>query len=319
MDEGLMIEVKNLCKSYKEVDVLNGLDLNVKRGEIFTLLGVNGAGKTTMVKILSTLLKPDQGSIKVAGVDVVKEPEEVKRHIALTGQYAAVDEILSGRENLTMMAQLLRVDNYKEIIEKLLFDFDLLEAADRRVATYSGGMKRKLDIAMSLIGDPSVIFLDEPTTGLDPQSRKVMWKMIQDFASNGVTIFLTTQYLDEAEALADRVAILDKGRIIAEGRVHELKDIMTSSIIKLTFKTEEETLKAKMLLNDYNPEIDVTYKELLVETHDSMGVITQMFDRLKTTNIEIKNLEQKKASLEDVFLHVVSEDMEREMKDAISS
>lgn len=307
-----MIEISNLCKSFNEVEVLKGIDLKVEKGSIFALLGSNGAGKTTVIKILSTLLKPDGGTVKLAGIDVAKKPSEVKKHIALTGQYAAVDEILTGRENLDMIGKLLDIDNRKEKVERLLMKFRLLEDANRRVSTYSGGMKRKIDIAMSLIGMPSVIFLDEPTTGLDPMSRKSMWKMIKELSETGITIFLTTQYLDEAEYLADKIAIVNGGVIIAEGTNDELKDIIASNIIKLSFGSEEDFYKAQLLLKDYRPVMGVNSCELKIETHESMVQVFGVFDLLKDHHIKIKNFEKKKASLEEVFLKVISEDRERE-------
>ena len=235
VNKEIIIKILKLTKSYKDVEVLKGIDLDIEKGSIFALLGPNGAGKTTTIKILSTLIKPDDGEVMLADIDILKKPQEAKKHIALTGQYAAVDDVLTGRENLKMIGKLLGVDNTSEKVEKLLKQFDLGNDADRRVSTYSRGMKRKIDIAMSLMGTPGVIFLDEPTTGLDPQSRKRMWKMIKHLSNNGVTIFLTTQYLDEAEALADKIAILDRGVIIAQGTNDEIKDIIPSNILELYF------------------------------------------------------------------------------------
>lgn len=318
MDEQMIIRTRNLTKSFKEVKVLNGINLSVEKGHVFALLGSNGAGKTTTIRILSTLLKPDSGEVELAGFSVVKEPKEVIKHIALTGQYAAVDGVLTGRENLNMMGALLNIEKRKETVEKLLTQFDLLAAADRQVSTYSGGMRRKLDIAMSLIGNPSVIFLDEPTTGLDPQSRKTMWKMIKALSSKGVTIFLTTQYLDEAEALADKIVILDKGKIIAEGTNEELKDIIASNVITLTFKNEEDTLKAKLLLQEFSMTMDQNSNELKIEIHDSINEMMLIFQRLKNGKIEVVNFEKKNASLEDVFLELIEDDNERSMKNAVS-
>ena len=210
------IQVSGLEKSYGELHVLRGVDLDVARGSIFALLGSNGAGKTTIVKILSTLLKPDAGTATVQGFDVGTQPADVRDSISLTGQFAAVDEILTGRENLVLVARLRHLADAGQIADDLLARFQLTDAGQRRVSTYSGGMRRRLDIAMSLIGDPPVIFLDEPTTGLDPQSRVEVWQSIKELAGKGTTVLLTTQYLDEAERLADRIAILHEGRIIAE-------------------------------------------------------------------------------------------------------
>jgi len=219
------IQVKGLQKSYKKVHVLKGVDFEVEKGSIFALLGSNGAGKTTIVKILTTLLKQDGGTASVNGFDVVANPDQVRQSISLTGQFAAVDEILTGRENLIMIANLRHLKNPREVAEDLLNRFGLSDAADRRVSTYSGGMRRRLDISMSLVGKPQVIFLDEPTTGLDPEGRIEVWKTVKALAANGTTVFLTTQYLDEAEQLADRIAILHEGRIIANGTLADLKKL----------------------------------------------------------------------------------------------
>jgi ABC-2 type transport system ATP-binding protein len=217
------IQVKGLQKSFNQLHVLKGVDFEVKKGTIFALLGSNGAGKTTIVKILTTLLKQDGGSATVNGFDVVSKPDNVRQSISLTGQFAAVDEILTGRENLIMIARLRHLKNARQVADDLLERFGLTDAADRRVATYSGGMRRRLDIAMSLVGTPQLIFLDEPTTGLDPEARLEVWKTVKALAANGTTVFLTTQYLEEAEQLADRIAILHEGKIIANGTLEELK------------------------------------------------------------------------------------------------
>ncbi len=217
------ILVKGLKKSYQNVAVLEGVDFEVKKGSIFALLGSNGAGKTTIVKILSTLLKQDSGHVTVNGLDVTSMPDQVRQSISLTGQFAAVDEVLTGRENLMMIARLRHLNNPRQEAEDLLNRFGLTDAADRRASTYSGGMRRRLDIAMSLVGKSPLIFLDEPTTGLDPEARIEVWKMVKELASSGTTVLLTTQYLEEAEQLADRIAILHQGRIILSGTLVELK------------------------------------------------------------------------------------------------
>ncbi|GHJ54392.1 glycosyl transferase family 8 [Nonomuraea sp. TT08I-71] len=222
----LAIHVKGLQKSYGKLEVLKGVDFAVASGSIFALLGSNGAGKTTVVRILSTLLKPDGGSASVNGFDAVSQPEEVRASISLTGQFAAVDQILTGRENLIMVARLRQVKNPRQVADDLLERFGLTDAGGRRVATYSGGMRRRLDIAMSLIGDPPVIFLDEPTTGLDPEGRIEVWKEIQSLAGKGTTVLLTTQYLEEAEKLADRIAILHQGTIIVSGTLADLRQLL---------------------------------------------------------------------------------------------
>lgn len=219
------IEVKGLKKSFKDTEVLKGVDFEVEKGSILALLGSNGAGKTTVVNILSTLLAPDGGSASVCGFDVITQPEKVRENISLTGQFAAVDDILTGRENLILIAKLRGIKNPTQTAEDMLKRFGLSFASNKRVGNYSGGMVRRLDIAMSLIGSPAVIFLDEPTTGLDPEGRLEVWKTVKELANSGVTILLTTQYLDEAEQLADKIAILSEGKIIADGTLEELKKL----------------------------------------------------------------------------------------------
>ena len=241
MMQNLSIQSKGLQKSYKQLHVLKGVDFEVEKGSIFALLGSNGAGKTTIVKILTTLLKQDSGTATVNGFDVTSKPDDVRQSISLTGQFAAVDEILTGRENLIMIARLRHLNNPRQVAEELLKRFGLIEAADRRVSTYSGGMRRRLDIAMSLVGKPQVIFLDEPTTGLDPEARLEVWKIVKELADGGTTVFLTTQYLDEAEQIADRIAILHEGRIIANGTLAELKKLFPPA--KVEYIEKQPTLE----------------------------------------------------------------------------
>ncbi|MBL7252706.1 ABC transporter ATP-binding protein [Paractinoplanes lichenicola] len=240
-----VISVNGLRKSYGKLDVLKGVDFDVARGSIFALLGSNGAGKTTVVRILSTLLKPDDGSATVNGYDVVKQPAQVRGAISLTGQFAAVDEILTGRENLILLGKLRRVKNPQRVADDLLARFSLTEASGRRVGTYSGGMRRRLDIAMSLIGDPPVIFLDEPTTGLDPEARIEVWNEIQKLAGGGTTVLLTTQYLEEAEKLADRIAILHEGTIIVSGTLADLRKLLPPA--KVEYVERQPTLEEVFL------------------------------------------------------------------------
>jgi ABC-2 type transport system ATP-binding protein len=239
------IRVSGLEKSFKELHVLRGVDFDVARGSIFALLGSNGAGKTTVVKILSTLLRQDSGTADVNGFDVATESQDVRESISLTGQFAAVDEILTGRENLVLIAQLRHVPEPGAIADGLLARFSLTEAGDRRAGTYSGGMRRRLDIAMSLIGDPPVIFLDEPTTGLDPQARIEVWQTVKALAERGTTVLLTTQYLDEAEQLADRIAILHEGRIIVNGTLAELTQLLPAA--KVEYVQKQPTLEEVFL------------------------------------------------------------------------
>ena len=239
--QDVSIQVKGLQKSYKQLHVLKGVDFEVERGRIFALLGSNGAGKTTIVRILSTLLKHDSGVAIVSGFDARSEPDHVRQSISLTGQFAAVDEFLTGRENLAMIARLRHLKNPHQVAEELLKRLGLTDAADRRVSTYSGGMRRRLDLAMSFVGKPQVIFLDEPTNGLDPESRIVVWKMVKELAGSGTTVFLTTQHLEEAEQLADRIAILHEGRIIISGTLAELKGLLPPA--KIEYVEKQPTLE----------------------------------------------------------------------------
>jgi ABC-2 type transport system ATP-binding protein len=233
---GPALRVEGLVKSFGAVEVLRGVSFEVEPGSIFALLGSNGSGKTTTVRILATLLPADAGTASVNGFDVGREPMDVRRSFSLTGQFAAVDEILTGRENLVLIARLRHVDDPGRVADELLEQFSLTEASSRRVATYSGGMRRRLDIAMSLIGDPPVIFLDEPTTGLDPEARHEVWNTVRELAARGTTVLLTTQYLDEAEQLADRIAILHEGRIIADGTLAELKRLFPAATVEYVEK-----------------------------------------------------------------------------------
>ena len=239
--QGPAIHVQGLEKSYKELQVLRGVDFDVARGSIFALLGSNGAGKTTVVRILSTLLRPDAGTAVVNGFDIATQAPNVRESFSLTGQFAAVDEILSGRENLVLVARLRHLKDPGRIADDLLQRFGLTDAAARRVSTYSGGMRRRLDIAMSLIGNPPVIFLDEPTTGLDPQARIEVWQTVQELAGRGTTVLLTTQHLDEAEHLADRIAILHEGRIIVNGTLAELRQVLPPA--KVEYVEKQPTLE----------------------------------------------------------------------------
>jgi ABC-2 type transport system ATP-binding protein len=231
-----VIDISAVDKSFGDLEVLRGVDLDVERGSVLALLGSNGAGKTTLVNILSTLIRLDAGSARVAGFDVASQPGQVRESISLTGQFAAVDEVLTGRENLVLIARLRHVPDPGRVADDLLERFGLTDAATRRAGTYSGGMRRRLDIAMSLVADPPVIFLDEPTTGLDPQSRAEVWRTVRALADGGTTVLLTTQYLDEAEQLADRIAILHEGRIIVNGTLAELAQLLPASTVEYVEK-----------------------------------------------------------------------------------
>ncbi|MDF2587930.1 MAG: export transporter ATP-binding protein [Anaerocolumna sp.] len=236
-----IIQIKNVKKAYKDVEVLKGVNFEVEQGGIFALLGSNGAGKTTMIKIMATLLKADTGSVMVGGFDIDKNPGDIRGLISLTGQFAAIDEILTGRENLQMIAKLRHLKNPNQIADELIKRFNMTEAADRRVGTYSGGMKRRIDIAMSLVGNPKIIFLDEPTTGLDPEARLEVWKIVKELSAAGTTVFLTTQYLEEAEQLADKIAILHGGKIIALDTLEGLKKLFPPA--KVEYVEKQPTLE----------------------------------------------------------------------------
>jgi ABC-2 type transport system ATP-binding protein len=299
-----VIEAKNLTKSYGTNHVLKGINLKVERGTMLALLGPNGAGKTTTVRILSTLLSHDGGSVSVEGYDVVKEAEKVRSVIGLTGQSAAVDELLTGRENLVMMGRLYRLtpESAKARAQELLEEFDLVKAADRPAKTYSGGMRRRLDLAVSLIATPPVIFLDEPTTGLDPRSRLAMWDIIKKLMDNGTTILLTTQYLEEADQLADRIVVIDGGKVIAEGTAKELKSKVGKDRLELTFGAEK-TLNAatKVLGRDVIDTDDKEYS-VTVMINDTNVDIKKALDTLAKEKIAIQSMAVHKPTLDDVFL-----------------
>jgi ABC-2 type transport system ATP-binding protein len=236
-----IIKIKGVKKSYKDVEVLKGVDFEVEQGGIFALLGSNGAGKTTMIRIMATLLKADAGSVVINGFDIEKNPRDIRSSISLTGQFAAIDEILTGRENLQIIAKLRHLKNPNRVADELINRFGMSEAADRRVGTYSGGMKRRIDIAMSLVGNPKIIFLDEPTTGLDPEARLEVWKIVKALSAAGTTVFLTTQYLEEAEQLADKIAILQGGKIIALDTLEGLKKLFPPA--KVEYVEKQPTLE----------------------------------------------------------------------------
>lgn len=298
------IIVQNLKKSYGKNTVLRGIDLTVKRGTMLALLGPNGAGKTTAVRIMSTLLGFDGGTVTIDGYDVAGEADEVRKLIGLTGQSAAVDEILTGRENLIMMGRLYRLtsSSAKVRAEELLVQFDLVDAANRSVKTYSGGMRRRLDLAVSLIAAPPVLFLDEPTTGLDPRSRIAMWNIINQLKSEGKTILLTTQYLEEADQLADRIVVIDGGIVIAEGTAKELKGKVGKDRLELTFGRREHLDQARGLLGasvvDNNDE-DMT---LTVMINDTNTDVTTALTMLAEHAVPLASMAIHKPTLDDVFL-----------------
>ena len=299
------ISATGLRKSYGDKVVLDGIDLNVARGTIFSLLGPNGAGKTTTVNILSTLVTPDDGSASVAGHDLATDPDGIRTAIGLTGQFSAVDNLLTGEENLFLMADLHHLPRRegRRRAADLLDRFDLTEAAKKIPTTYSGGMRRKLDLAMTLVGDPKVIFLDEPTTGLDPRSRRTMWDIIRDLVSGGVTIFLTTQYLDEADQLADRIAVLDGGRIVAEGTPDELKRLVPGGHLQLRFADHGALRRAASALDVSTEDArDDENLALRVPTDGSVDALRAVLARLDAQAVPVDHLTVHTPDLDDVFL-----------------
>ncbi|MCL2386485.1 MAG: ATP-binding cassette domain-containing protein [Defluviitaleaceae bacterium] len=303
-----IISVKSLEKSFKKHQVLKGVSFEIKKGSIFALLGSNGAGKTTAVRILSTLSKPDGGKATICGHDVVRHPHQVRECISLTGQYAAVDEVLTGRENLKLIASLKHLPNATQKADEMLKAFRLEDAANKQASTYSGGMRRRLDIAMSLMGNPQIIFLDEPTTGLDPQNRIAMWDMVKELAENGTTVFLTTQYLEEAEYLADHIAILHEGKITAEGTPDDLKTLLPRGGVQLTFNRTAEAKAAAELLNEYPVTFDQENPKTIDVTTDGCAAqFANVLTILTNANINISQFTQKQPTLEDVFLTIIGE------------
>jgi len=296
------ITVRGLTKSFGDKVVLDGIDLDIAQGTVFALLGPNGAGKTTMVHILSTLINADGGEVRIGGHDLARTPDAVRAVIGLTGQFSAVDNLLTGAENLRLMADLHRLGRTagRARIADLLARFDLVDAATTPVATYSGGMKRRLDLAMTLVGDPRVIFLDEPTTGLDPRSRRTMWQIIRDLVTDGVTILLTTQYLDEADQLADRVGVLDHGRLIAEGSPDELKRRVPGGHIRLQFADPHRLDSAARLLDGSTRDHDGL--TLRVPSDAGVRSLRAVLDRLDRAAVEVDSLSIHLPDLDDVFL-----------------
>lgn len=305
------IEIINLKKSYGNRKVLDGINLKIKYSSIFCLLGINGAGKTTLIKTLATLLPIDEGDAYVCENDVKGKASNVRKVISLTGQYAAVDELLTARENLIMAAKLFHLKNAKIKAEELLFKFNLQDYADLKVSKYSGGMRRRLDIAMSLVGNPQVIFLDEPTTGLDPQSRIEMWEFIKKLTMQGITIFLTTQYLEEAEALADQIAILHCGKMIIDGTLEELKNQITGTKIHVTFVNKDDLNKALVKIKEYDYTVDEKTLTLSIFIDRSVKKFAKILTMLE--DLEISKVEQQRASLEEVFLTFTNMNLNREI------
>ncbi|GGR66723.1 daunorubicin resistance protein DrrA family ABC transporter ATP-binding protein [Micromonospora fulviviridis] len=297
------IAASGLRKAYKDKVVLDGIDLDVAAGTIFSLLGPNGAGKTTTVNVLTTLMKADGGTVRVAGHDVATETKAVRAAIGVTGQFAAVDDLLTGRENLQLMAALkgLGSGESKRVVDDLLGRFDLTESAQKMAATYSGGMRRKLDLAMTLVGKPRIIFLDEPTTGLDPRSRRTMWDIIRQLVAEGVTIFLTTQYLEEADRLADRIAVLDQGKLVAQGTPAELKRQIPGSHVRLRFAGDVELDSAARVLTDATRDDE---EDLILRVPSDGGAksVRTVLAQLDAHSIEVEEFSVHTPDLDDVFL-----------------
>jgi ABC-2 type transport system ATP-binding protein len=298
------IAVRSLRKSYGNLKVLRGINFSVRRGSILALLGPNGAGKTTTIKILSTLLVPDGGKARVNGHDVAAESDAVRASIGLTGQYNAVDEYLTGRENLLLIGRLYRMSRpaTRRRTDELLAQFDLVEASKRVVKTYSGGMRRRLDLAMSLIASPPIIFLDEPTTGLDPRSRLTMWTMIKKLVEDGATILLTTQYMDEADQLADQIVVIDNGRVIAEGTADVLKRRVGSDRLELTISKKSDFAAARKAVTGKSLQADSESRTLSIAAKNGVGELRQMLQKLERARVEVENVSLHRPTLDDVFL-----------------
>jgi len=307
------IAVSGLRKAYGDKIVLDGVDLDIPAGTVFSLLGPNGAGKTTTVNVLTTLMKADGGTVRVAGHDVAAETKAVRAVIGVTGQFAAVDDLLTGEENLQLMADLKRVRPADRVVTRLLERFDLMESAGKLVSAYSGGMRRKLDLAMTLVGNPQIIFLDEPTTGLDPRSRRTMWEIVRELVADGTTIFLTTQYLEEADQLASRIAVLDQGRLVAQGTPEELKRLIPGTHVRLRFADLSDLdAAARVLAGSTRDEAELT---LRMPSDGRSKSLRDLLDRLDEHTIDAGEFSVHTPDLDDVFLaltgHASTEEMAR--------
>ena len=310
----LIIDAKDVRKAYKETKALDGVDLQVEAGTVLGLLGPNGAGKTTLVRVLATLLKPDSGSATVAGFDVINQAQDVRQVIGLAGQYAAVDEALTGRENLVMVGRLYGLSNNdaKAAAVGALDRLNLADAADRPVKTYSGGMRRRLDLGASLVGRPKVLILDEPTTGLDPRTRIDMWNFMKDLVKEGTTVLLTTQYLDEADELADKIVVIDRGKVIAKGTSEELKTQLGGDVLDVKVSNADDIEKASVLLANVGggkPQVDNDEGRIRVAVGDALGVdvLLSAVRTLDDAGIKLDDLGIHKPSLDDVFLSLTGD------------
>lgn len=304
------IFTSNLKKSYGQKEVLKGISLTVDPGTICALLGTNGAGKTTMVRILTTQIVPDAGQAAIMGHDVVRDADHIHQIIGLTGQFSALDDALSGKENMFLIASLCHIPRASEKADALLARMGLEEAGCHRVKTYSGGMKRRLDIAMSLMSDPQVLFLDEPTTGLDPGSRRQSWEAIRQLSASGTTVFLTTQYLEEAELLADQIAVLHEGKIITTGTPEQLKGRFSHEKLRFHFAHARFVRQAAAILADFRPHSDAQTLELRVQRAETMTLLTHVLTRLHQAHIMPVRFEQARPSLEDAFLQMIEKERE---------
>ncbi len=304
------IFTSNLKKSYGQKEVLKGITLTVDPGTICALLGTNGAGKTTMVRILTTQIVPDAGQAAIMGHDVVRDADHIHQIIGLTGQFSALDDALSGKENMFLIASLCHIPRASEKADALLARMGLEEAGCHRVKTYSGGMKRRLDIAMSLMSDPQVLFLDEPTTGLDPGSRRQSWEAIRQLSASGTTVFLTTQYLEEAELLADQIAVLHEGKIITTGTPEQMKGRFSHEKLRFHFAHARFVRQAAAILADFRPHSDAQTLELRVQRAETMTLLTHVLTRLHQAHIMPVRFEQARPSLEDAFLQMIEKERE---------
>ena len=304
------IFTSNLKKSYGQKEVLKGITLTVDPGTICALLGTNGAGKTTMVRILTTQIVPDAGQAAIMGHDVVRDADHIHQIIGLTGQFSALDDALSGKENMFLIASLCHIPRASEKADAMLARMGLEEAGCHRVKTYSGGMKRRLDIAMSLMSDPQVLFLDEPTTGLDPGSRRQSWEAIRQLSASGTTVFLTTQYLEEAELLADQIAVLHEGKIITTGTPEQLKGRFSHEKLRFHFAHARFVRQAAAILADFRPHSDAQTLELCVQRAETMTLLTHVLTRLHQAHIMPVRFEQARPSLEDAFLQMIERERE---------
>ncbi len=315
---GPIVEAEGVVKTFGPIRALDGVDVSFEPGIIYGLLGPNGAGKTTLIRVLTTLLRPDAGTVRVAGIDVLADPVTARTRMGLAGQFAAVDDYLTGRENVEMVGRLygLRRDEARRRAAEVLERIGLVDAADRPVRTYSGGMRRRLDLAASMVGRPQVLFLDEPTTGIDPRSRIDIWNLIQDLVADGTTILLTTQYLDEADQLAARVAVIDHGKVITEGTPAELKDKLGGAVVELAVPDDrrDETLQALATVTGEHPAYEPSTKKITVPAPDGPRTLMAVVRRLDESGIVPDDITLRKPTLDDVFLALtghVAEDQTR--------